>query len=247
MDVKFLFMDEKYADHGAPRKAQVTSLTGLLVPADRHREFRDRFYGLVGKALGDSEHDFGIWPTGQIHAANLLPDSTDQVRFFFLESLVEIVNDFDFRIFRVAYHKTRQNASLLGGEKALVETAFMSFLYMLRDAFPETQVWPIIESDRSPRQDANFAQGMQRIDYLASQPWATPEVMWMMDSNFGELFYVTKASGYGSVVDCVAYLLHTKWLHSRGFALTPYKERLAKIATKIDTIEFDLTSPLTVK
>ena len=78
---------------------------------------------------------------------------------------------------------------------------------------------------------------------MGSKPWVTPELMWMKDSNFGELFYMTKASGYGSVVGCVAYLLHAKWLHSRGFPLKPYKERLAEIATKLDTVEFDEVGP----
>ena len=243
MDVKFLFMDEKYADQGAPRKAQVTSLTGLLVPADRHREFRDRFYGLVGTALGDADHVISKWPAGQIHACDLLPGSTDQVRFSFLEGLVEVVSEFDFRIFRVGYYKTRENSSVPGGERFLVELCFHSFLYMLKDAFPETQVWPVVESDRTNRQDASFAGSMQRSDYMGSKPRVTPELMWMKDSNFGELFYMTKASGYGSVVDCVGYLLHAKWLHSRGFPLTPYKERLAEIATKLDTVEFDEVGP----
>ena len=72
MTVKFLFMDEKYADQGAPPKARATSLTGLLVPARTHPEFRRQYYELLTAAIGSTKTKTPLVP--HVHAASLLPD-----------------------------------------------------------------------------------------------------------------------------------------------------------------------------
>lgn len=247
MDVKFLFLDEKYADQCAPRAARITSLTGALVPANMHREFRDRYYDLVGKAIGDPDGVISKWPDRQIHASKLLPDSTDDAHFSFLEGLVKLVNEFDFKVYRIGFHTTPQGVAGLQGETGLVEVCFINLLWVLKTSFPDTQVWPVIETDHTARQDQNFAGMMQKSDYIASRWRAKPGELWLRDSNFGEALYMTKRSGYGSLVDCVAYLLHTKWLHSRGHDLKPYKRRLAEIASQLDTVAFDEVGPLNIE
>lgn len=247
MDVKLLFMDEKYSDANAPEGAQMASLCGVLVPANLHREFRDRYYGLVGKALGAPHPVTGKWPDEQIHASNLLPDSTDEERFSFLEGLVELVNEFRFQVYRLSLVRTPQNVSSLEGESGLVETSFQSLLSLLRNSFPETQVWPVMEIDRTDRQDQAFAGLIQRLDYRATHHILPEQASWWDDSHFGEVLYVTKMSSYGSMVDCVTYLLHVKWLDSNGYNLTPFKKRLAEIATGFKTIEIDRVMHLTVE
>lgn len=243
MDVKFLFMDEKYADTNAPSDAQVACLTGVLVPANLHGEFRNRYYGLVGAALGDPDHER---PDKRIHASNLLPGLTDDDRFSFLEGLVELVNEFKFRIFRLSHVKTLSNVSALDGELGLIRISFQSLLTSLRDEFPETQVWPVMEIDHSDKQDQSFAGTIQKLDYMATRGVLPEQTLWWEDSNFCEVLYVTKRSSYGSVVDCVSYLLHLKWLDANGHKLTAYKKRLAEIAAGFNTIAFDRVRYLTV-
>ena len=246
MDVKFLFMDEKYEDAKAPRDAQIVALTGILVPADSHGEFRKRYYRLVGEALGDPIGVIHKWPDGRIHASSLLPDSTDEERFSFLEGLVALVNDLEFRIYRLSHVRTPENVQALGGNLGLVGTSFQSLLASLRNEFPETQVWPVMEIDRSDDQDRRFAGTIQRLDYRATRHVLPEHAKWWEDSNFGEALYVTKKSGYGSMVDCVTYLLHAKWLDSNGHKLTAFKKRLAEIATGLNTVELDCVRYLVV-
>ena len=246
VDVKFLYMDEKYADIKAPKGAQAVSLTGVLVPANLHGEFRDRYYALVGAALGDLDHKAPKWPDQRIHASNLLPGATNDDRYSFLEGLVRLVNEFEFRIFRLGHVRTPENVTALDGELGLVGTSFHSLLTSLRNKFPETQVWPVMEIDRSDRQDRIFAGTVQRLDYMAARRALPDQALWWKDSNFGEVLYVTKTSSYGSMVDCVSYLLHLKWLDSIGHPLTPFKKRLAEIAIGLSTIALNSVRYLVV-
>lgn len=244
MITKFLFMGEKYADRKAPPKAQVTSLTGVLIPAAVHRVFRERFYGLVADAIGDPDHTISKWPHELIHASELLPDSTDKERFSFFEGLVSLVNELEFGIYRIGYFGTRQNVSGLGGESGIIATCFLKMLHVLKDGIADSQVWPVMEIDHSNRQDQCFAGMVQMSDYAFSRFGG--EDWWVSNANFGEVLYITKRSGYGALVDCVAYLLHARWLRSIDPVQTPYKERLAEIASNLTTVARDVVSPLTV-
>ena len=242
MTTKFFFMDEKYADQQAPQKAQVTSLTGVLIPVTAHREFRERFYGLVADAIGDPDNVISKWPYGQIHASKLLPDSTDEQRFSFLKRLVSLVNEFEFGIYRIGYYKTPKLVSMHGGEKGIIGLCFFAMLYVLKDE--ASQVWPVMEIDCSwKQQDQAFAGMMQNSDYMGVHFGS--EDMWAYNANFGEVLYMTKRSGYGALVDCVAYLLHAKWLQSIGHTQTQYKKRLAEIASNFTTVARDEVATMT--
>ncbi|WP_298242018.1 hypothetical protein [uncultured Bradyrhizobium sp.] len=62
MTTNFLFMDEKFADQGAPLHARAISLTGILIPADAHKAFRESFYDLVHQAIGDKQNVISPMP-----------------------------------------------------------------------------------------------------------------------------------------------------------------------------------------
>ena len=216
-DVYFLFIDEKYGDANVPIGHQAVSITCMLVPAKRHKEFRAKYYDLVRDAIASPDERVINWMEQKhFHGASLLREFTDEVRYAFLEGLVELVNELNFRIIRQGYNTTRKLYSNFGNEKGVFGLCFASILHILRTVIEDKQVWPVIEIDRSPSQDKHTAGMMQQADYVASYPFITQELMWLKDSNFGEVFYMTKSSGYGSVVDCVGYLLHAKWRQSKG-------------------------------
>ena len=244
MTTKFFFMDEKYAIREHPPEIQVTSLTGVLIPATVHREFRGRFYRLVADAIGDPDNTISTWPRDQLHAHTLLPDSTDDQRFGFLEGLVSLVNEFEFRIYRIGYYKTPQLVSMHGGEKGIVGLCFFAMLSVLKDETSDSQVWPVMEIDRSDRQDQSFAGMVHMSDYAFSRFGS--EGWWVSEANFGEVLYMTKWSGCGALVDCLAYLLHERWLRSRGHTQTPYKQQLAEIASNLSTVARDVVTTLTI-
>jgi hypothetical protein len=226
MPVKFLFMDEKYAAQGAPPKARVISLTGLLVPAAAHPEFRRQYYGLLTVALGATKTEIPAIP--QIHAASLLPDATDDVRCAFLEGIVSVICQLGFRAYRVGYFKTNEMMNLVKSEKAVVSLCFSGMLGCITPELATSTVWPVMESDGSEMQDIAFAGSMQFVDYVT--PLQGRDNVTLNNENLGEVLYTKKRSAHGAVVDCVAYLLHLRWLRSIGQIKTPYKERLADIA-----------------
>ena len=219
-------MDEKYADQGAPPQARAISLTGVLVPATVHPEFRRQYYKLLAVALGATKTQIPAIP--KVHAASLLPDATDDVRYVFLEGIVSAVCRLGFRTYRVGYLKTPEIMNLFKSEKNVVGICFSSMLRCIVPELTTSIIWPVMESDGSEVQDLSFAGSVQFMDYIT--PLVGQVNVTISNENLGEVLYTRKRSAHGAVVDCVGYLLHLKWLRSIGQTQTPYKERLADIA-----------------
>ena len=234
--VSFLHMDEKYIDVLAPPEIQVTSLTGLLITADTYPLFRDRAFGLLPGFTGE-EQSIDI----DVHASNLFRDFPDEEHYAFYGKLVSLVKELDCKVYRRGFNFTPGHELLRKKEKYLLQPLFRSMLIAVEDFNHDSQIWPVMEIDHSEEQDRMFAGYMRRTDhvtaYLQMIGDGVEELIdddHMVDNTrIGDLHYVSKKSVVGCAVDCLAYLLHCKWLYDRGFQLTDYKTHLAHIASRI--------------
>lgn len=234
--IAFLYMDEKYMDGGAPPEMRATSLTGLLVPADAIVEFRSRFL----KLLPDFDEGSMAYET-DIHATDLFRNHDDVIRFGFLDGLVSLANELDCGVYRRGFTLAGDWQPEAGDEAALLRQCFLSILIDVAEFETSSQVWPVMETDHSDLQDRNFA-GFGRwmehattyLDELGDGVENLIDDEYMVDiSRFGEVHYVTKRSVMGNAVDCLAYILHAKWLVDRGFVVSEHKARLAEIGSKL--------------
>ncbi len=90
------YLDEKYADRGVSKDLQVTSLTGVYLPADRVVEFRRRLYSLLSDIFLYDATDSRIPRLVPYHASELFRDAEksdgagvmDEDRLEFLRKLV---------------------------------------------------------------------------------------------------------------------------------------------------------------
>jgi hypothetical protein len=232
--VKFLFMDEKYADPQLPPALRVTSLTGLLVAVENHATFRAQFYALLTKVVRDQQGTISSLTV--IHAAKMFPEfgGDDARRFEFVEGLVDIVVAARARLFRVGYVWSAKMQSTFKTEKAVLGLCFDGLLRVLAGELKGNQIWPVMETDHTTQQDQTFAGFIRNLDYFTVR--IDPANMSMDNKNIGEVLFSTKNSAYGTAVDFAAYLLHLRYLRKQGLTMTPFKERLADIAEPLDAI-----------
>ena len=234
--VAFLYMDEKYPDTKAPPAMQVTSLTGLLIASDQFLRFRDEFFKIV-PGFDQGADNFPV----DIHASNLFPGRPDDEHFRFYSGLVSIINDFKCKVYRRGFNFMPGHELLRKKQIDLVGFCFRSMLISVDDFEHFGQIWPVMETDHSMRQDENFAGYMRWMDQATSYlNWVGDGVEELIDedymvdnSRFGDLHYVTKKSIGGIAADCLAYLLHCRWLEEKGFLTSGYKARLSAIASTL--------------
>ena len=234
--VAFLYMDEKYPATKAPPAMQVTSLTGLLIASDRFIRFRDEFFRIV-PGFDQGGDNFEV----EIHASNLFRGRPAEEHFQFYSGLVSLVNDFKCSVYRRGFNFMPDHELLREKQKDLLGLCFRSMLISVDDFEYFGQIWPVMETDRSKEQDENFAGYMRWVNQATAYlDWVGDGVEELIDddymvdnSRFGDLHYVTKKSIGGIAADCLAYLLHCKWLDEKGFPTTGYKARLAAIASTL--------------
>ena len=111
--VLMCYLDEKYVDSGVSKELQVTSLTGVYLPADRVVEFRRRLYSLLAEIFLHDATDSRIPGLVPCHASELFKDAeksdgtevTDEDRLEFLRKLVSIANEMDLYVVRFGYRR----------------------------------------------------------------------------------------------------------------------------------------------
>lgn len=241
MEVKFLYMDEKYAERRGPVASRVTALTGVLVNPLAHASFRQRYYELLVETMRDPVGTINQLP--QVHAARMFPEfgADDTRRFEFVKRLVDIFVLFNFRIYRVGYVRTPQMAATFGrDERSVLGLCFFGLLGALRDELATSQIWPVMERDGSPMQDSAFAGFIRGLDHYSVR---IPTAVSLDNQNMGEVLYSTKHSAYGAVADFASYLRNVAYLkHEKLVPLTPFKLRLAELAGPLETlVAFDKT------
>lgn len=239
--MKFLYMDETYPDQTLPRAAWAVCLTGLLVPAERHPEIRERFYAAIGDAVGRVPNTVPTLP--EIHAAHLLPEADDDTRVAFLEALADIVVSCDLRLYRVGYVRTRSLIAMFKSEEAVLGLAFSGLLHLIADELAAGPVWPVMETNQKALQDQAFAGAVQFASHIEAH--IGPGILSRDQSNLGEVLYCTKRSVHGAIVDCSAYLLNIRTVQNRGLSISPYKNRLAAVAERLaPAIRYDEIIPM---
>lgn len=240
--VAFLYMDEKYLDSQSSPEMQVTSLTGLLVPADVYPQLRDGLLRLSPYFAGGASRFDAV-----IHASNLFRDLPDDDHFEFYRGLVSLVNELGCMIYRRGFNFVPEHELLRKHQNSLIGICFKSMLIAAQDLEDAVQIWPVMEIDHTNTQDDLFAGYVRWMDsataYLESIGEGVEELIdddYMVDNErLGDLHYVTKRSVAGMAADCLTYLLHFRWLKDRGFQLTSYKTELAEIASGLDPSSVD--------
>ncbi len=236
-DVAFLYLDEIYMDAELPPELQSTSLTGLLVTASTYPLFRERFFRLLpGFPKGAKRLNIDV------HASDFFRDRPDSEHFAFYRGLVSLINELSCKVYRRAFGIDSPPPILRKQQSTYLKFCFRSILIAAAKSTDGTQIWPVMETDHSKAQDQNFAGYIRWMDHATTHLEMTgdgvkeliDENLMVDNANFGELHYVTKKSIIGSAVDCLAYLLHCRWLAERDYGLTPYKKKLAVIASYLD-------------
>ena len=235
--VVFLYVDEKYMDEQSPSKLRVTSLTGLAIAAGTYSLFRNRFFRLL-PGFAEEPERFNL----EVHASNLFRDLPDEEHFAFYQGLVSLVNELGCRVYRRGLNFNPGHKLLLRAQRTMLWYCFRSLLIAVVKCEDQTQIWPVIEIDHTEVQDRHFAGYIRWMDHTTAYRQMTGDgVKELIDENFmvdneriGDLHYMSKRSIVGSAVDCLAYLLHCKWLGENSHELSNYKRRIATITSHLD-------------
>ena len=251
------YLDEKYADSGVSKELQVTSLTGVYLPADRVVEFRRRLYSLLADIFLYDATDSRIPRLVPCHVSELFKDAeksdctgvTDDDRLEFLRKLVSIVNEMDLYVVRFGYRRNdgmERLSSHLGKDffahpKDVLGMIFHGFLPSSRvtnhgseseryTGSEEPVVFYCMEDDGSAPQRRIFHENIYVNMWYREFLGANLSLAF---DQVGDVLSYKKGDPLGVLPDCIGYILHQKWLRDRGHHLTKFKSHMASICEAI--------------
>ena len=255
--VLMCYLDEKYADSGVSKELQVTSLTGVYLPADRVVEFRRRLYSLLADIFLYDATDSRIPSLVPCHASELFNDAeksdctgvTDEDRLEFLRKLVSIVNEMDLYVVRFGYRRNEgmeRFSSALGKDfsahqKDVLGMILCGFLPPSRVTDDDSEsgryigssepvVFYCMEDDASVLQRHIFHQNTYVNMWFREFLGAG---MCVAFDQVGDVLSYKKGDPLGVLPDCIGYILHQRWLRKRGHNLTKFKSHMAVICEAI--------------
>lgn len=252
------YLDEKYADQSLCRDLQVTSLTGVYIPAHRVVDFRRRLYSLLRHVFLYDLSGTLIPPLVPCHASDLFRDAkksdgsvvTDADRIEFLKRLICIVNDMKLQITRIGYRRNDDLEELKPNsdedyntfEKHLLGLIFSDFMPEAvfddhtiessgRQSASKCIVYYCMENDNSPLQQWHFQQNTE-IN-MWHQEFIGKNATVDFDQ-VGDVLTYVKGDAPGVLPDCIGYILHQRWLQQQDYKLTPFKSMMAKLCNELE-------------
>ena len=252
------YLDEKYADSGVSKELQVTSLTGVYLPADRVVEFRRRLHSLLADIFLHDATDSRIPDLVPCHASELFKDAkksdgtgvTDEDRLDFLRKLVSIVNEMDLRVVRFGYRRNdgmEKLSSVLGKDFSVHGRDVLGMIF--HGFLPPRHV-----SDHDSKSELSIGSEEPVVFYCMEDDGSAPQRrifhentyvnMWYREllgannmsvafDQIGDVLSYKKGDPLGVLPDCFGYILHQKWLRERGHHLTKFKSHMAAICEAI--------------
>ena len=255
--VLMCYLDEKYVDREAPRELQVTSMTGVYVPAIRVVEVRRRLHSLLMDIFLYDATDSQIPRLVPCHASELFKDAeksdgtriTDEDRLEFLRKLVSIVNDMELYVVRYGYRRNdgmERLASYLGKdflshEKDSLGMIFPGFLPAKHASNHDSESERCISADKPVvflcmEDDSSALQRRIFNDNTYNNMWVREflgAAMSLDIDRIGDVLSYKKGDAPGVLPDCMGYILHQKWLREQGHHLTKFKAHMAAICDTI--------------
>jgi len=239
--MEFLFIDE--CMH---QPLDLAALTGVFVKQSDYRKVRERICRILFDIFEYEEG--GLPPLVELHGKCLFDriDATDDQKIQVYDSVVQIVNDFEIDVIRIAYLNWQEIVSRMPADKNLVGLCFFGMQRIMQEKLGESVIIPVVDGipggDKNERVDRSllrvFDQYVRHMHHVM-QSEVHRDVVSIKDfDNLGEpLFANSEHNVMLQLVDMISHML----LQVERFELestdpaSEYKSRIVNCASKLNS------------
>jgi hypothetical protein len=158
----FLYLDETYNEEVSP---SVAALTGILLTTQKSVRIRNRIYDtVISKAA--IEPNTIIAPP-ELHFSNFLRDYPDEVKYYVMNKLVDIVLEEEVAVYRVGYYLTEELLRIFSTNS--ISVCWFGIMSVIQPALEHNTVVPVL--------DVGFDPGFQPIASIFSMPVKEMDMM----------------------------------------------------------------------
>jgi hypothetical protein len=232
MNLKFLFLDESKSEPLDSAGTQISSLTGLLVPAESYPLLRATFYDALAWSIQPGPGIVNMSPP-ELHGCDLLRSEDDERKVEVLGRIVDLVVNGGVGVYRVGYYVTEPLKQAFQADPGLLGLCWLGVLAAVQPVLGQFAIVPVM--DMGDRNLVRILSGLVRsLDILRSAGSGPYLSIVGTERLLGEVFYADSAhSVFVQVADLVSYLRLTSDLNREGRHLSPFRQRILELARKL--------------
>jgi len=245
-DTNFIYIDESITE-----KADLASLTGLIIPGDKFEIVRKEFYKVMSVIL-----DY-LYPNRDVnsidfppilHANSFLQNSkenrsidfsniTDKIRIEVITMLVDIINNFNLKIVRNGYSNYKEVKMFTKGDEKLYSLNWFAISGYLDNTFEPNVKFICVMDGTNLNMIRLISSGLLHSNSIKE---LNPKIAKSLHLNFpnrfyGNVFYTpAKYSEFIQLVDLYSYLLQKRDYVNITGDTSVYSRKLIEIIEKVD-------------
>jgi len=126
--MNLMFLDECYSERVRADSTFISSMTAVIVPADKYNSVRTGFYRILKPFIVPSDNTINLMPP-ELHGHSLLrdePDEDDRKKLGAFHQIVDLVTENQLDVYRVGYYITSEYRASFRGDFAHPSPADLS-------------------------------------------------------------------------------------------------------------------------
>lgn len=236
--MNLMFLDECYSAPVRSDSTFISSMTAVIIRADKYNSVRAGFYGILKPFIIPTDNTINLMPP-ELHGNALLrdePDDDDRKKLSAFHQVVDLVIENQLDVYRVGYYITPEFKTTFQTDERGVSMCWLGITAVTQPAYENEQLIAIM--DGFNKETVGKMSSMIRgCDIIRSAGSGDSISLKNTENIIGEVFFAdSRYSVMIQIVDIVAYLRNVNDLSMEGWKFSSFKEKVLAEAKRLDSV-----------
>ena len=236
--MNLMFVDECYSDQVRSDSTFISSMTAVILRADKYNSVRAGFYRILKPFIMPKDNTINLMPP-ELHGHALLrdePDDDDRKKIDTFHQLVDLVIENQLAVYRVGYYITPEFQTTFKGDERGTSLCWSGITAVTQPEHENEQLIAIMDGfDKETVRKMSLM--IRNCDIMRSAELGDSTSLKNSENILGEVFYAdSRYCVMIQIVDIVAYLRNVNDLSEEGRKFSRFKQKVLAEAKRLDSV-----------
>ncbi|MDH4080363.1 MAG: DUF3800 domain-containing protein [Nitrospira sp.] len=236
--MNLMFLDECYSGPVRSDSTFISSMTAVILRADKYNSVRAGFYSILKPFIIPKENTINLMPP-ELHGRNLLrdePDGDDRNKLNVFRQVVDLVIESKLDVYRVGYYITPEHKTTFKGDERGTSLCWFGISAVTQPVYENEQLIVIMDGFEKKTVE-KMSLMIRGCDIMRSAERGAAISLKNTENIIGEVFYAdSRYSVMIQIVDIVAYLRNVNDLSEEGRTFSSFKKKVLAEAKRLDSV-----------
>lgn len=233
--MNLMFLDDSYSPKLRSDSTFISSMTAVIIPADKYNSIRAGFYGILKPYISPKDNTINLMPP-EIHGQALLPDEPNERKLHTFQQIVDLVIENQLDVYRVGYYITPEFQTTYKDDERGTSFCWLGITAVTQPAYKNEQLIAIMDGF-DKKTVGKMSLMISHCDIMRSAGRGGSISLNNTENIIGEVFYAdSRYSVMIQIVDIVAYLRNVNDQSEEGWTFSSFKEKVLAEAKRLDSV-----------